>query len=119
VDEAGYEGDQLSLVMDGLDDEYVGRVKRARIRVVHHDHVALEDPLVLEVLDDALDRTGRARRMVQDARPRIEHFALRVVERRDHVVHIDDESRAWPGGFCPSATECFQEGFQTKGLKLT
>jgi N-methylhydantoinase B len=33
-------------------------------------------------------------------------------------VHVSDTGSIEPGGFCPSATQSFHEGFQTKGLKL-
>jgi N-methylhydantoinase B len=35
-----------------------------------------------------------------------------------NFVHVTDIGGVDPGGFCPNATESFQEGFQTRGLKL-
>jgi N-methylhydantoinase B len=33
-------------------------------------------------------------------------------------VHLTDIGAMDPGGFCPEAKECYQEGFSTKGLKI-
>jgi N-methylhydantoinase B len=33
-------------------------------------------------------------------------------------VHVNDIGAIDPGGFCPSARNCYQEGFQTQGLKI-
>jgi N-methylhydantoinase B len=35
-----------------------------------------------------------------------------------NFVHVTDIGGVDPGGFCPNASESFQEGFQTRGLKL-
>lgn len=35
-----------------------------------------------------------------------------------NFVHVTDIGGVDPGGFCPNATDSFQEGFQTRGLKL-
>jgi N-methylhydantoinase B len=35
-----------------------------------------------------------------------------------NFVHVTDVGGVDPGGFCPNARESFQEGFQTRGLKL-
>lgn len=35
-----------------------------------------------------------------------------------NFVHVTDIGGIDPGGFCPSATDSFQEGFQTRGMKL-
>ena len=46
------------------------------------------------------------------------HFEGRLVSWVVNYVHVTDIGGVDFGGFCPSATECFQEGFSTKGLKL-
>jgi N-methylhydantoinase B len=33
-------------------------------------------------------------------------------------VHVNDIGALDPGGFCPNARDCYQEGFQTRGLKI-
>jgi N-methylhydantoinase B len=33
-------------------------------------------------------------------------------------VHVNDIGAIDPGGFCPNARDCYQEGFQTRGLKI-
>jgi N-methylhydantoinase B len=35
-----------------------------------------------------------------------------------NFVHVTDIGGVDPGGFCPNATDSYQEGFQTRGLKL-
>lgn len=35
-----------------------------------------------------------------------------------NFVHVTDIGGVDPGGFCPNASESYQEGFQTRGLKL-
>jgi N-methylhydantoinase B len=35
-----------------------------------------------------------------------------------NFVHVTDIGGIDPGGFCPNARECYQEGFQSKGLKI-
>jgi N-methylhydantoinase B len=47
------------------------------------------------------------------------HYEGELIAFVASFVHVSDTGSIEPGGFCPSATECFQEGFQTKGLKLT
>ena len=35
-----------------------------------------------------------------------------------NFVHVTDIGAIDPGGFCPNATECYQEGFVSKGIKI-
>jgi len=35
-----------------------------------------------------------------------------------NFVHVADIGAIDPGGFCPNATDCFDEGFMSKGLKI-
>ncbi|MBI4321727.1 MAG: hydantoinase B/oxoprolinase family protein [Chloroflexi bacterium] len=46
------------------------------------------------------------------------HYEGRLVGFVANFVHVTDIGAMNPGGFCPDATDCFQEGFRTKGLKL-
>lgn len=46
------------------------------------------------------------------------HYQGELVAFVASFVHISDPGAIEPGGFCPSATESYQEGFQTRGLKL-
>jgi N-methylhydantoinase B len=46
------------------------------------------------------------------------HHEAQLIAFVASFVHVSDTGSIEPGGFCPSATECYQEGFQTRGLKL-
>jgi N-methylhydantoinase B len=46
------------------------------------------------------------------------HWHGRLVGFVADFVHVSDIGGIDPGGFCPSATSCFQEGFASQGLKL-
>lgn len=46
------------------------------------------------------------------------HFEGELVSWVVNYVHVTDIGGIDFGGFCPSAKECFHEGFSTKGLKL-
>jgi N-methylhydantoinase B len=46
------------------------------------------------------------------------HAAGQLVAFVASFLHVSDIGSIDPGGFCTSATECYHEGFQTKGLKL-
>jgi len=46
------------------------------------------------------------------------HLESKLVGFVTCYVHLTDVGAMDPGGFCPEATECYQEGFSTKGLKL-
>jgi N-methylhydantoinase B len=46
------------------------------------------------------------------------HYEGELIAFVASFVHVSDTGSIEPGGFCPSATDCFQEGFQTRGLKL-
>lgn len=46
------------------------------------------------------------------------HFDGRITGWVVNYVHVTDIGGIDAGGFCPNATECFQEGFSTKGLKI-
>lgn len=46
------------------------------------------------------------------------HHNGRLVAFVANFVHVTDIGAMDPGGFCPRATECFHEGFRTRGIKL-
>ncbi|MBI4320309.1 MAG: hydantoinase B/oxoprolinase family protein [Chloroflexi bacterium] len=46
------------------------------------------------------------------------HHDGQLVAFAANFVHVTDIGAMSPGGFCPDATDCYQEGFRTKGLKL-
>jgi N-methylhydantoinase B len=46
------------------------------------------------------------------------HYHGQLVAFVANFVHVTDIGGMDPGGFCPRATECYQEGFRTKGIKL-
>jgi len=46
------------------------------------------------------------------------HFGGQLVSWVVNYVHVTDIGGIDFGGFCPSAKECFQEGFATRGLKI-
>lgn len=46
------------------------------------------------------------------------HFEGELVSWVVNFVHVTDVGGMEVGGLCPSARECYQEGFSTKGLKI-
>ncbi len=46
------------------------------------------------------------------------HLESRLIGFVASYVHLTDIGAMDPGGFCPDATECYQEGFSTRGLKI-
>ncbi len=46
------------------------------------------------------------------------HFEGRLCGFVANFVHVTDIGAIDPGGFSPNARDCYQEGFQTKGLKI-
>jgi N-methylhydantoinase B len=46
------------------------------------------------------------------------HFENELRGFSANFVHVTDIGAMDPGGFSPNARDCYQEGFQTKGLKL-
>jgi len=46
------------------------------------------------------------------------YFEGRLIAFSAVYTHVTDIGAMNPGGFCPTATECYQEGFASRGLKL-
>ena len=46
------------------------------------------------------------------------HLGRKLIGFTVCFVHLTDIGAMDPGGFCPEAKECYQEGFSTKGLKI-
>ncbi len=87
------EGDELSLPEDRHDDPDVGRVRRALVRVVVRDDVALVDPVEPELADHALDDL-RHRAHEHGRRVRLgDLVALGVEEPGAEVLGLADDRR--------------------------